>query len=76
MADYDLSINLMQEVPKVISGPDGTVCVNPAVFHELVAFQDAINLGVILFVAGILLGAGLVYYRTKTDAADEEAEGD
>ena len=58
-----MELGIVQAVPKVISGPDGTVCVNPAIFHELVLMQDAKNLGVILFILGILLGAGIMYLR-------------
>ena len=58
----DFVFNLTQPViPHILTGPEGTVCVNPAVFRELVAFNDAVNLGVLSFIAGIVFANLLEY---------------
>jgi hypothetical protein len=45
---------LPRALPTIIPGPDGTTCINPAIFRELVSFNDAIQLGIVCFIAGLL----------------------
>ena len=68
----DLEISVTP-IPTMIQGPQGTVCVNPALFGELVAYNDAIKLGVILFVIGMALG--WVYCHYSAEQYHEEEEG-
>ena len=58
MSDYQPVIDMIQTIPTVIPGPNGTTCINPEIFRELVAFDDAIHLGLLCFVAGMLLVYG------------------
>ena len=61
-----MEINAMAPViDKALFGPNGTICVQPELFHGLVSMQDAILLGCILFALGIGLGAILWHMRSK-----------
>ena len=67
MSDFAPTINVMQTLPPVVTGPNGTICITPATLHELVAMSDAIQLGVMLFILGMALGGVMMYYRIKLD---------
>lgn len=66
-------LTLMKELPQVIAGPNNTICVNPATFHELVAFSDAVKAGILCFVLGILFWEGLNQLRQYLDKRKKDA---
>jgi hypothetical protein len=55
MAEFNL---MPQVLPTIQPGPDGTICIAPGILREVVAFDDAIKLGLVCFVAGLLLMYG------------------
>ena len=58
--------NMMpQVIPTIISGPNGTTCVDPAIFGQLAYFDDAVKLAVICFIAGMALVAIFNYIRAR-----------
>ena len=58
------------------AGPGGTICVNPALFQELVSFNDAITLGWYAFLLGVLFGAGLILLRLHIESKEQEENED
>ena len=53
------------EIPHIVSGPEGTVCVNPAIFGQLVSRIDAEHAIMLFFAAGMLIGIGIMYLRQR-----------
>jgi len=58
---------MLQVIPTIVSGPNGTTCVDPAIFGQLAYFSDAVKLAVICFVAGMALVYGFYKLRAWLD---------
>jgi hypothetical protein len=55
MPEFDFT---PQTLPTFQPGPDGTICIAPAILREVVAFEDAIKLGLVCFIIGMVLMYG------------------
>lgn len=53
-----IEVFVTQQIPNVVGGPNGTICVNPAVFRELGSIQDfkmiAVLVAIVFFGLGVL----------------------
>ena len=66
----DFIPNMLTPLPTVVPGPDGTMCVHPAIFSELIAFDDAVKGILLFFVLGIIIGAVCTYWSTHREEED------